>query len=223
MTRTAITIGLAAALAGCGFPAPTSRDVSTRDIGITLDAKNEGDGTLVNVDLTSPLDSFTLVDGDALQITAGGVTRAITEDPVNLGDVSGPLVVDLIRPHDPSARGLRIDMPPPFTVTAPPVTATQPIELTWDEAEGVYAMDVAVSGSCINPILRNLSQDLGTYVIQPAELSILPTTVTPCPLTITVRRFISVQGPVLPTGPSGHFYAAAEQRRTIQLSWSWGP
>jgi hypothetical protein len=219
-------------LSACGFPeVASSEDVSSRDLQIYLDAVNTGDGLMVTVELESGVGDPRLTGGDALRLTAGGevLTLPVVEDDadgikygVNAGEVSGSLVLDVVRRLDQSALGLTTPVPPPFTLAVAPVTSSQPITVTWDPGVGTYGIGLTVSGDCIGTLSRVLSEDAGVYTIAVAELHhVSPGAAATCPLTVTMTRTYP-QGyvPVLPTMPSGYFYSGSTQTRSVQATWA---
>lgn len=217
-----------ALLAGCAFPEPTSSEVSSLDVRLTLSVDNEGAGTTAAVEVDSPVGAFRFTGGDTLRVSAGGITASLLDaqglllPAVSLGDASGPVVVDLTRPHDTSLTGLTIVEPPPFLLTAASTTVgtSQPIALNWGAATGDYVTTLTVSGSCIAPLTRTLAHDTGSYTVQTAELSHVIGGAATCPLTVMLTRSITVSTLILPDEGSGTFNATAEQNRTIMMTWS---
>jgi hypothetical protein len=227
MRALSILCATASALAGCE-PLPDSTEIATRDMSITLDAADDGDGAKVRIWISSPLGAVRLTGTDSIRFTAADTVwplkaKADSDDLVyvaELGRVSGDLVIDLARRRDHSAHAVAT-MPPPFTLTAQGPSTTQPLAITWEAGSGDYIVSLAIAGDCIRPLERTLAKDTGAYRVQLAELQhTSPSAPATCPLQVTLTRASLSQGQLVPPPQEGGWFnASTTQRRTMALDW----
>jgi hypothetical protein len=222
--RRALALAFGLPLAACAIPySPDSPEISSRDLDITVEAQNEGTGTVVKIHLGSPLGPVRVTGGDHLSLRTGGAEHAllgtIGDYSVALGDVSGDFTVEMTRSADRAVDATFL-VPPSFTLSAPDIDLTGPIALTWTASSfGGYETHLAIEGGCVQTLTRTLPQDTGSYTVSPAEL--VPKGPVPCPLRATMDRRAAVQGSVFPDLESGYFQADATQTRSV--SFGWGP
>jgi len=235
MKARGLTLGLCVllALGGCEDEAVRSTDVSTLDMFFSLDANDAGQGATVRVRVSSPLGELRLSDGDTLRLSMAGqplVLREVEEDgrPVYLAEVdslSGDIVLDLERRADRSILGRVIPVPPPIGLTVAPIVGDAPLSLTWNAApEGNHVLGLTVDGTCIRPIFRSLSNDVGMYDILQAEFTPAAGTASgPCPLQVTLARTATFQEPIAPPATQIGLYAWFVVSQTAEVSFSPAP
>lgn len=223
MTRR-LALAFCLPLAACAIPySPDSPEISSRDLDLTVEAQNEGSGTVVKIHLDSPLGPVRVTGDDHLQLLVGGETQALAGEIGDyfaaLGDVSGSFMVMLSRSGDRDL-DLPFLVPPSFTLSAPDIDLAGPIALTWTPSNYAgYETHLAIEGDCVQTFTRTLPNDTGIYFVNPAEL--VPTGAVPCPLTATMERRAAVQGSVFPDLESGFFTVTAVQTRSV--AFGWGP
>ncbi len=219
-------------LAACG-PHPIRRtgDVSTRDMSIALDVKNEGGATRVRVKVDGKLPytgALAVTPGDRLVLRGeheSDATIDLFADPdddtasvVDTPRTSGTFVVDLLRAGDRPLPGSEATLPAPFTLKAPSDVLSRKgtLELMWDVATGTTSFTTAVSvqGSCTKGFTHHLASDTGAYVLNGGEIPLPPEGVADgCEVTVTVTR-------TAPWVSSPTLYATASQARTVTVRLS---
>jgi hypothetical protein len=221
---------LAASVIGCGDETVVSTDVSTLDMSVAVDATDEGKGVTVSLRLSSPVDRLRLTGGDTLKLRMGGQPLEVgefVEDGLSVyladvGSLSDDIIMDIIRPHDKSIEGFVIEVPPPILLSAEPVVGDFPLVLTWNGApEEGHTLNLTILGSCTQGIWRNLPNDVGMYTVFQTELMPSgPGAPATCPLQVTLTRYRTDQGPLVPTSERIGFYSWITVGRSIEVSWT---
>ena len=213
------------AISGCPkHPIEVSTDVSTRDMSIAIEVKNEGGPTRViaRADGRLPYTSYlTLGAGDRFVLRGeheSDPTTAFTQDPndetkyiAETERKSGTFVVDLLRDADRAILDSEVSIPPPFDLTGPSgiVRRGDPIVLRWQGATGTHTTGVVVAGTCTTGLNLPLHADTGEYVINPGEIP-RPNkgAADACDVTISVVR-------TAPWESKPFLYSVASQSRTL--------
>src|SRR5690242_8582787 len=108
------------ALAGCALPEDHgSAEIGTRDMTIQLTASSDAAGGQAVIEIGSPIGAVRIAGDDALTFTSAGAPVPLHEVEsggkilykADLSSDAGELALDLVRPHDHSARDLAIRMP----------------------------------------------------------------------------------------------------------------
>ncbi|MRG91406.1 hypothetical protein [Polyangium spumosum] len=218
-------------LVGCGLdPVRESEWVSTRDMRLDVRALDDGVAAAIDVRVESPIGSVVLTGGDALLVTVDGARRPMSEGERNgaptysaqLDALSGDFLLDLERPNDRDVRGVVVEVPPPFTLTAEGLTQDLPLTLGWDPDPEGASVSIVVQGDCLDTVTRSLDEDTGALVFTQAELRPPPAgpPLAPCALQVTVSRTSATQGVLFSTTPGGSIVTSAEQRRDIAVTWT---
>lgn len=180
-------------LLGCSSEAPfLSADVSTRDMSLAAYVDGDAAGTRVRVSLQGPGGAVTLVGGDRLVLRAGAREVPMTRDEqgnrvADLAPGTVGLALGLSREAPEASVDLAIPMPPLTSLVVPPsASRAAPVAIQWTPATGPQKLTLALAGTCLPPITRPLSVDVGSYTLQPADLS-GPSAET-CTVTVSLTR-----------------------------------
>jgi hypothetical protein len=214
-------------LCACGPHAiSVTSDVSTRDMSIAIQVKNEGGPTRLRAQVDGKLPyTGTLVLSPGDRLVLRGEHEAdppipFVQDPAEATSyfaetprTSGTFVVDLLRDADRPLLGNEVAIPPPFTLAGPSGTISRkdPIALHWEGAVGEHHTSVGVSGACTRGLTIPLEKDTGEYVINGGEIPGPPDGMPDgCDVTVTVNREAPWVGtPIL--------YTTASQSRSLVL------
>lgn len=185
-------------LLGCSSEAPLlSADVSTRDMSLSASVDGDAAGTRVRVSLQGPGGAVTLVGGDRLVLRAGAREVPMTRDEqgnrvADLAPGTVGLALGLTREAPEASVDLAIPMPPLTSLVVPPsASRAAPVAIQWTPAIGPQKLTLALAGTCLPPISRPLSVDVGSYTLQPADLSGL--SAETCTVTVSLTRRLDAQ------------------------------
>jgi len=213
------------AVSGCGpHPIRVSTDVSTRDMSIAIEVKNEGGPTRVIAGANGRLPytgALTLGPGDRFVLRGEHDSDPVTpfgQDPnqetkyvAETERASGTFVVDLLREGDAPMIDNAVAIPPPFDLTGPSgvLRRSDPIVLKWQGATGTHSTTVRVSGTCTAGLTIPLHVDTGEYVINGGEIPGPKSgAFEECDVTITVTR-------TAPWSSTPTLYGLASQSRSL--------
>lgn len=235
--RTPSAVVLAAAVAAVsGCTTASSTDIKTSGLYATISATGTGDGkTAVSTTLQLGPLSTTFVELSGTDtLTASSASQSVDLKKVSFlglvsyngtltGDDEGKEVtVALTRSGgDTSAPKSVGTLPAKFSLTAPAagakfVRGTTPLEVKWDTSGKSDAINVELSGSCIQTVSKNPS-DTGSVTIPAAEILASKENETKtCDVTVTVRR--TRDGTVDTAYGKGGTFRGVQQRSVVVSS-----
>jgi hypothetical protein len=183
-----------------------SRDVTTHGMSLKLDVINDGNRSRVDAELHVGSHETSvyarLSDGEQLILTSpDGDKRALstitsggkTSYSAEVAPLAGIYTLDFLRVRGAaSALGNKIDVPPGFTLTAPPtVSRAEALTFTWDAAPSSGAtMSYVLNGDCLTAHApKQIIGDPGTFTLNAGDLKAYDTKATEsCTVKLKVTR-----------------------------------
>lgn len=201
-TSGAVVVALAALGSACASetpPPPESLDVPLSDLRVTASVSSNGNAALFQMSLTtsafvglaiSPNEGIVIdVPGDSERLLEAREDRAYALVPTT----ASMFFLRLVRAE--GTLSFRVELPPPFTVTAPKVASRgEPLALTWTSNEASPVTIRARAPCLLKPIERGLAKDRGAYTFSPGDLAVGSIT-TKCVVAFEVERRGTIREP----------------------------